>query len=230
MPLYVFMKRKADYTAPGILDVPFAFQVPPTGGLTLDGSFSHSDYDTLRLGQRSRAIGPQLRDISFATLFLDYSVGWDNAIPGAEFDALGRADELFEIMDAGTPFTLLVGNPKLRDSWDYEGLATLRTVRCEERDGEPDARYVDATFKEYEALKVQVNRRSAKIEQRRSHTLTSKDTLGKLAKKFYGDPSLWYKIASDNGIRGVTANSAKQLAAWAKKHSKKKLKVEPRGL
>jgi hypothetical protein len=64
---------------------------------------------------------------------------------------------------------------------------TMRSVGIEERAGEGDAKYYNMSFTQWRDPVIRRRRRKRKFPIR--HRLTKKDTLAKLARKYYGDPS-----------------------------------------
>ena len=178
--LQVSLHRIAGVTKEGVLDAPFYFQVPPMESFSKEVNHSHSDYDTLRAGQFSRSGGPQLRTVTFQTMFIDYNPQWANwpdrgdrgqvAPPArrqnyglADFDQAER-DEIFNVVlitrtlellvKTGTPFRLRAWSPSLWQRYDSNMPATLRSLRIEEKAGEIDARYVDVSFTEWRRLAI----------------------------------------------------------------------------
>lgn len=227
--LKVRLARVDGLTEEDVLPYPFYFQVPPLEEFSIEGTAAWSDYDTLRLGQRSRPGGEQLRTVTFGSLFVDWDAPWMVWHPGeGGWDAGELTKELFDIMDACTPFELFVHYVDLRDRPEFHHLASLRSVRSVERAGEPDAKYVDVQFVEYERMRLRRNSRDRTPEKDRKHTLRSTDTLRGIALRYYGEGMAWRRIASANGIRGVSSESATELASWARKHSRKTLKIPAR--
>lgn len=159
----------------------FRFQMPPTESFARGMSYSHTDYDTLRLGTHSQPGGPGLQSVSFSTLFVDHDPSyavWPNTQKFAETDSssgfntlrdeywnvLNMTEQLEEIMNSGTPVRLYAGQPTLwqggggESGWDVNMPVTLRGLNVEERAGELDARYVDVEFVEYRELRLQRRR------------------------------------------------------------------------
>jgi hypothetical protein len=172
--------ERSKYTAKRLLSQQFRFQAAPLEEYSITYGHEHADYMTLRAGQFSRPSGKLLRTISFNTLFVDERYVWprhpgtrepDQRNPRTDreysgyrtwltFDhkryrlPMAYKEQLERIMDSGTPFWLTVANPRM---WGNKGkhpdlkmLATLRTFTATERAGEPDARYMDLAFTEYE--------------------------------------------------------------------------------
>lgn len=213
---------RSRFTRRGLLAVPFRFQVPPLDEFTVGHSFNWSDYETISAGQFSRPGGRQLRTVSFQTMFADYrSMYWTllDYPPGTSLPTpLDWTFELQAILESGTPFKLVVGQPEHWHDNDLDMLATLRTMDVTERGGEPDARYVSMGFTEWRDLAVTRKRKGkgrgggppgllpkgeAALEDL-VHTIKQGDTLQKLSRRYYGSTSRrYYKhiMANNSGLR-----------------------------
>lgn len=193
----------------------FAFQVPPLDVFGLDGDAPHDDYMTIGDGEHSSpGSGPNLRTLSYNTLFVDYQANWSllhhaNWVP----DPQEYIADLGRIRTLRKPFHLLVHQSNLRDKYDVDMAATLRSVHWEIRHGENDAYYVTVSFKEFRSPDIQEflvgaahhPHLPARIPVARIPA--NRNTLAKMARFYYGDPSKWRSIAAANGIRNVTSNT-----------------------
>jgi hypothetical protein len=156
--LAVTLSREKNQTAPGLLAKPFLFQVPPLDSFQVQSSYSYVDYDTVRLGQFSRASGSQLTTVEFNTLLLDYSTSYGVRPDYWAGDPLEVADELNLILDLGTPVRLVCINADVGTT-ELNMPATLRGLSVEQRAGEPDARYVNVQFTEWKSAALTRRRR-----------------------------------------------------------------------
>jgi hypothetical protein len=218
--LKVTMRRAAGLTPDDVLRVPLRFQVPPTGDLRRAFRFNWATYDTLAGGQRARPQGPELL---VDRLTADASTGvvvWDGA-PDPE----RLLEELRWIagMDQTekqppSPFRLVISQSAVWNDPVVNIVAALTAVEPTQRAGSLGTEYVSLTFKELPDQDDDGQRSSAK--PKRSHKLVEGDTLHKLAVGHFHQASRWRNIAEANGITGVRASSASDLAAWAKKHHK----------
>lgn len=164
-----------------------------------------------------------------------------------------RVRELRAIERSMTPFVLTVaddsilkvpvGNAVSINTGDEISMeATLRTVRWEERAGEPDALYVTASFMQYAPIDLATTTRGgAKGAEGGTRKLTIRTlkndeiTIARLAKKFYGDASKvtaiyalnkpWLQeIGRNENLRSLALGTApsntrnKRLTALLKKH------------
>lgn len=168
--MHVELAAAKGYTRPGLLKLPYRFQVPPTEAFTRQLAYAHTDFDTVRAGQHSRPQARQLQVVSFQTLVVDWDATFAVWPRGRAVERMSMVDryELFNVLhltetlehvlESGTPVRLRAGMPYLWDQYDVEGLYTLRNLTIEERGGEPDARYLDVELHEYRPL--QLRRRS----------------------------------------------------------------------
>lgn len=168
--MHVELAHAKGHTKPGLLRLPYRFQVPPTDEFTRQLSYAHTDFDTVRAGQHSRPQSRQLQTVSFQTLVVDWDATFAVWPKGRAVDRMSMVDrfELFNVLhltdvlvrvlQSGTPVRLRAGNTYLWDDYDVEGLYTLRNLTIAERGGEPDARYLDVELHEYRPLAL--NRRS----------------------------------------------------------------------
>lgn len=187
---------------------PFQFQVPPIDVFGEDGDFPHNDQPTVGNGEvSSPGSGPDLRTVSYSTMFLDWQPEWSSVKKaGWTPDPQRFIRSLKTIKDEGRPFHLLANQAVLRDSYDIDYAATLRSLHWELRSGEDDGYYVTVSFKEFRSQQIQVYL----VGAAQHHDLpaaisiagiaTNVNTLSKLATKYYGDPSKFRIIASYNGL------------------------------
>jgi hypothetical protein len=127
-----------------------------------------------------------------------------------------------------TPFRLTINQPAVwGDVPLVNMIAVFTAITATERAGSIGTEYLDVTFLEFAEDELARRRQPTAAERVRYHDLMPGDTLHKLAVRYYHQASAWRELRDANGITGVRASSAAELAAWAKKHHKKRLKVPP---
>lgn len=179
--LRVTLRRKSGLTRAGHLTIPFHFQCPPSDSFTWEEAYDHQEFQTLRAGTFSRPAGRSLATVTFSTLFVAFdayaadgprmstsSMNWHHSY--GLIDPFWMTEEVRSLQRTGTPFWLYVGQPSVRDEWDVKMLATLRSMRVEERAGEPDAKYADMQFSEYRQVTVSRKSKTRPRSQHRSRT------------------------------------------------------------
>ena len=237
--LKITMRRAQGVTDPKALRVPLRFQAPVTDDFRRAFAHPWARYDTLRAGQRSRPMGAELMEVPISTLLLDQAaqdassgvVVWPHA-PNPQ-KALQELRFIAGVGPSGkrgpaTPFRLTINQPILwGDQALVNMLAVLTRVEVTERPGHVGTEFLELTFLEFVEDEVDRRRQPRDAERTRYHDLRAGDTLHALASRYYHQPSAWKHIATANGIRGVRPGSAAELAAWAKKHSKKRLRIPP---
>jgi hypothetical protein len=134
----------------------FHFQCPPLEEFTVEYAHSHTDYETIRLGQMSQPGGKQLITVTFDTLVVDYAT-W--TVVESEIEAESFRRRLKRVCESGTPFLFTAAHefpPGGFQNWsvteagpELQMAATLRTFRSTEKAGEGDARYFNVAFVEY---------------------------------------------------------------------------------
>jgi hypothetical protein len=219
----VWLQPIPGLTPPGIfggkspghpLGAPFQFQCPPLDTLGEDGSANHNDYSTVSSGQHSSFVGRDLRTVQLQTLFVDWQPSW-SLIHDANWRPNPRkaVDELCRIRDRGKPFHLLAHQPGLNDVYDINYAATLRSVHWEARAGEIDGYYVTLQFSEFttphinEFLAGSRHHPHLPASMTVAHLPANRNTLAKMAKFYYGDPSKARLIATKNGITNIGNNT-----------------------
>lgn len=239
--LKITLRRAQGVTDADVLSVALRFQAPATDDFRRAFSHPWSRYDTLRAGQRSRPMGAELLEVPISTLLLDAQA--QDASSGVVVwpwapDPQKMISELRTIAGAGpagkrgsaTPFRLTINQPAI---WGDEPLinmlAVLTSVQATQRSGHVGTEFLDLTFLEFVEDEVARKRQPKASDKTRYHDLKPGNTLHALALKFYSQPSAWKRIATANGVTGVRAGSAAELAAWAKKHSRKRLRIPPKG-
>jgi hypothetical protein len=221
-------------TSKNVLSEPFRFQVPPLEEFTQQFSFDHAEYTTIRGGTYTRPAARQLTQIQFQTLFVDWNPSWA-AFHLYKPNPIDETKDLRSILNTGTAFRMVIRNP---DLWGYQNdvnmLAVLKALTVTEKNGEPDARYVDLTFQEYRPPAA-INRKQlgkktkpgsrpprslpktpttvliqfdgAAYHSSRVWTYSDPVTLSKLSTHFYGSAVLWRYIAAKNGIINVSGTT-----------------------
>lgn len=229
--LKVALRRIKGLTDNDVLAVPLRFQVPPIGELGREWNYEWSKFTTLRRGERSRPMGRTLQTLDFSTMLLDH---W------AQEDAMGfvvwpHAPEPQKVLrelrwimgvargsDQSSPFRLVISEMAVWDEYLVNGTFVLKRLRATQKQTR-GTEYVDLGFEEYDPLEVG---KRAQGKPDRWHTLRRGDDLYEIAKKYLRAPSKWRAIASANGIaKSVSPGSETELAKWAKRHNRKRLKI-----
>lgn len=208
--LIVKLTRVEGLTPKGILTQPFVFQAAPLGTLPISRSYSQTTYDTVGGKQQARPGVVQLRSTTFQTIFTDDPWDWTQ-LHGSGFvpDPIQMLQTLEDIGEANAYFKLTVRNPAMRDRNDISWLAALTGLNSEERDGEPDARYVTVDFLEYRKTSITTKKRpgggsrSSKLPVKLTckNLPASRNTLRELAVYYYGAASEWRRIAKANKLK-----------------------------
>lgn len=234
--LRVTLVPEPGLTPKGLLDPPFRFQVPPLEEFTIQRTYEHSEWTTIRGNTHSRPGALALATVQFQSLFVDWDPTWA-VVHMNRPNPLALVDQLTDLQLHGRPFRLVVGSPAM---WGFRPhlnmLATLRTLGSTEKAGEPDTQYADVQFSEYREPR-RVSRRKlgskrgdpAPIRGRAKPKLpavvevwpdgqaqvpgrtwvdTQPVTLHELAKWFYSAAGLWTLIARANGLTGVTGSQS----------------------
>lgn len=237
--LKVTLRAAKGVTDPAVLTVPLRLQVPVTDDFRRSYQHPWSLYDTLRLGQRSRPMGAQLLELQISTLLMDEPAqdASDVAVWPYAPEPQKVLDELRYLAGVGpigkrgnaTPFRLTISQPIVWDDDELVNmLAVLTRVEPTQKAGSIGTEYLNLTFLEFEEDELARRRQPREQEKIRAHVLKTTDTLYAMATAFYHQPSAWKQIAAANGISGVLPNSAGDLADWAKRHSKKQLRIPPK--
>jgi hypothetical protein len=201
--LRVRISRINGETPKGVLAKPL--YLPATlRGFGWTEEFSHVEYDTVRSGQFSQpAMGPasarQLRDVDDTeTLTMEWQPAWlvehgvNPAHVASALRAAGRsrkAVELLAYIRRGDPALLRMD-------------ITIRSLKTELREGEPDTLYYVLRFKEWR--NPSTRRKGAGHASRlpTTHTLTADDSLYSLSMHYYRTHEGWDDIARANRIKG----------------------------
>jgi hypothetical protein len=237
--LRITMRFERGVTNGNVLSVPFRFQVPVINDFVRQYLYAWATYDTLRLGQRARPQGKQLFQLPIDTMLLDgpsADAASKTVVWAGQTDPQDLIRELLGIAGMlpgreAQPFRLVIDQPAVWGSTPIiNSLAVLTAFQATQKAGEVGTEYLTATFLEYD--ETQVGRNQQKNSQRpaqhgdTTYTLRSGDTLYTIAThSHFHQASAWKTIASANGITGVSASSAAELAAWAKRHHKTKITV-----
>lgn len=194
-------------TSRKVLASPYFFQVPPLETFSTQHAYNFSDYETVSTGQFSRQMSRQLRIVEFQTMFVDqdwFYTLFAHTKRGPNPQKLAR--ELVHILNTGTPFRLMIGQPRLwgEGNWDVNMKATLRSLTVEEKAGEVDARYVNVSFTEWRELDIKKDKKGERLPL--TYTIRDGDTLRQLAKKYYGETRVWRLIARSNQLGDTRAD------------------------
>lgn len=233
--LKVTLRRAKGLTDPRVLKVPLRFQVPPLGDLAREWSYEWAKFTTLRKGERSRPQGSPLQTLDVSTMLMD-------AV--AQSDAMGVVvwphapepqrvlRELRWIMgeaqkSLATPFRLTISEAAVWDEFLVNGTYVLARVRATQKQTR-GTEYVDLGFEQYDRLDAEQRAQGSRRERRQDqwHRLRAGDDLYEIAKRYLRAPSKWEVIAKANGIpRSVAPGSEANLAAWARRHDRRALKI-----
>lgn len=223
-------------THPKVLTKVLRFPNGPIENIRYGDAYSHSEYQTLRLGTLSRPQGHELRTVSFSTLVTDWPLSVAS-FPDDLHDPLGFIYHLRKIQAAGTPFWLEMGLPTYNEEWDLAMPATLRSVDAEERAGEPDTRYIDVSLVEFRDADVKGRKKGKGSGGAQGHwgklpatVVILEDggvkggfvkkpvTLYKLASYYYGSAAAWRHVRGANQselLKGISPGES--IAAHVKK-------------
>lgn len=235
----VTLRRIPGVTPAGTLEVPLRLQVPPLNDFARRWTMTWGRYTSIDGGERARAPSRPLFEQAFSTMLLD-DIAQDDHLDlcvwtGAP-DPQRLLEELTWIMgqeddeQRGSVFRLTISQTAL---WPDRMLVDLPVflsdLTATQKGGEPGTEYVDLTFTEHRGDRVAVKstkkKRGTASDQERSVSVRPGESLHELAQRVYHRPSEWRSIASANGISGVSASSATELARWLKKHNRSELIV-----
>lgn len=221
--LKITLRREANLTPAGVLKVPMRFQVPVLDSLPRPWRFNWSTYDTVSGGQRARPMGSQLLDLQVSTLLMDrLAAEASNVVVWGSAPFPQRViDELRYIQRKAAPFRLVINQPAIWPEPVVNIVAVLTGVEPTIQSADIGTEALSISLLEYPETTVSSQRRATSSAKR--HTLRAGDTLHKLAVRYLHAASGWKAIAKKNGITGVSANSAADLAKWAKRNHKTSL-------
>lgn len=220
--IYVLMRPVKGLTPSGVFpkNHPFAFQCPPMNEFGESGAYNHADYETIAAGEHTTSLGRQLRTVSFETIFLDWEPEWSlvhtkvkDPDQTGRYPAQAAIKDLCRIRDRGKPFHLMAHQSNWQAKFEVDYAATLRQVDWKVVAGETDSYYVTVSFKEFSTPNIQEFLVGRNQHPRLPASLLvaklpkNRNTLAKLAKFYYGDPSRWKVIAAKNGLAKVPPNA-----------------------
>lgn len=241
----VTLRRARGYTDADVLKVPLRFQTPVTGDLQRHYSVPTSKFQTLRVGSRSRSIGPDLMTLQVSVILFDAAAAddaSDNLIAWPHAPHPQRIiRELRWIMGKspganpqGNPFRLTLSQFALwPGEWLVNGVFKLTDFTATQKgDGGLGVEYLDLSFEEFDELDVDRKR----IPDEKTQTYVFGETrpvgagLRDLAQHYYHAPSLWRTIANANGVpvNGLDPDDGTALALWAARHGRKTLRIPPK--
>jgi hypothetical protein len=225
----VSLSEEKGLTKPGYLDVPFRFQIPPQDGWQRSFTGRMNNFDVLGGAQgpleRSRPGGPGLETVTFRTMFMDYHPEWGVWEPDL-LEPVLAIRQLRQFARLNLIFWLKVRST-LYDHFDVDILATITQGDVEEVAGEPETRYINLTFQEYDELDAERKRRQRGHGQNQgpwNHTIKAGDTLYKLARSYYKTQRLWPAIAAANPHMRSWPPS-RDLMAWGKREHRSRVHV-----
>jgi hypothetical protein len=177
-------------TAAGLLATPFYFQGAPLETFGWEATADWSDYATLNRKRFSRPVAMQLVTYEFDTMFADYlytdvPAGLQSFVQ--RFAPLSLRGQPIDAISAVHPF---FAPPMAR--------LTLRTVRQEERMGEPEALYAHLVFVQYVPVSLARSKKGVDVKLTIKTLPSSKCTVARLAKFYYGDASKVQAIYNRN--------------------------------
>ena len=237
--IYVVMSPIKGLTPSGVFpgEKAFAFQCPPMNQFGEDGSVNFDDYDTVGKEQHSQGLSRALRTVAFDTIFCDYEPEFALAHDGSGVYPAQRAlKDLCAIRDARSPFHLVAHQSNYQSDFEVDYAATLRSVSWNMQ--EPDAYYVSVSFTEFSTPDIQEFIAGSRHHPHLPASLpvaripSNRNTLAKIAKFYYGDPSKWRVVAAANGMSklapsvviGPTVTKRKQIVVPVLKTTKKRKK------
>lgn len=207
--LFVKMEPLPNLTPDGIFpgNRAFHFQCPPLETFGEAGDFNFQDYDTVGGGQHSQRIGRQLKTVQFNTIFVDWDPHWALAGDGSgTYPAQKAVHHLCHIRDQGAPFHLTAFRAAEGD-YEVDYPATLRHVDWTLQAGENDAYYVACQFSEWTTPDIEEYLTKQHPNLPKTLDVASlpadRNTLHKLARYYYGDPTKARVIAVYNKITNV---------------------------
>lgn len=199
--LRVRLRAVRDLTPKNVLREPFYLPCLIGPEFVQVKTAGHAEWQTVGAGEFSQGWGgkkaPVLDDLSFDSLSLTWDADW---LTNPETSPEEMQRELDRILASRQPFHMAIFLFPHGRGAEARGLYTLRSVERRLPRGEPDTRYYTLQFKEYR-VPGQRRRSSKKGDSLPTrHLVQEGDTLRSLAKRYYGDGSLWKVIASVNGI------------------------------
>jgi hypothetical protein len=222
---HVSLTAEPDMTQRPWLAVPFRFVVPPIDAWRRTVAHVWSPLTVFNeedTGQeRIRSAGPQLRTVSFRTMFLDYLPSWA-VFTGGALEPILAVRELEQLCLRGIIFRLKIRNRGLFNHDDVNMLAVLESCEVSEQASEPETRYLDLSFHEFEPTELERKQQAGAGPW--THTIRAGDTLYSLARTYYRQQSLWPLIASGTSKLEGWAPS-RDLVEWSALHKKMRLKV-----
>jgi hypothetical protein len=198
----VTLQAEPGYTKSGFLGVPFRFQVPPldniqkTRGHNWQGYMVTGGADGPK--ERSRSEGPKLQTVTFKAIVLNWEPSWQVWSPD-ELEPQLAAAELEELVKRGIKFRLRIRNAELYDYDDVNMLAAMTQADVTEEAGEPDARYIQCGFQEWDPTEVERKALKNTIGPW-SHKVVAGDSLYTLSQHYYKTNTLWKLIAAANHL------------------------------
>lgn len=212
--IYVVLAPVKGLTPNGVFrnNKPFAFQCPPMNEFGEGGGYNHQDYQTVGAGEHTSSVGRQLRTCQFDTIFMDSEPEFALAHDGSgRYPAQRALKDLCAIRDHGKPFHLIVHQSNFQGGYEIDYAATLRSVSWHV--SEPDAYYVTVAFTEFSTPDIQEFLAGSNVNPKLPASLpvknlpSNRNTMAKMAKFYYGDPSKWRVIAAKNGLTNVAMNT-----------------------
>jgi hypothetical protein len=208
----VMISLEPGYTKSGWLGVPFRFQFPPLDKWDKTRSASWPGFMVVggAKGPRERARheGPKLQTVTFKAMFLNWEPGFEVWAPD-ELEPQLAAAELEALCQEGVKFRLRIRNAELYDYDDVNMIAVITQADVSEEAGEPDTRYMQLAFQEWEP-----SAQESKSVKQALGPWTFKPVKGGsenlygLSKKYYKTTALWRLIVAANpSLKNVPPSS-----------------------
>jgi hypothetical protein len=211
--------------------LPYFFQCPPLESLAIARQRNHGSWQNYKGDEFLTRGGMALQGFTFRTI----AVEWGTYVLEYHFDVQGLVNDLERLVVAGYPFKLTASH-KYNDRPELRRTMVLESAVATENAGEPDARYIDLSFRQ---SRIPTSERRAK--QRRGSRLNlpmtvevkangdimipgkgllEDATLADVAKKVYGKPSWARHIMEAQKPRWVWAAHMRIIESPRYKKSK----------
>lgn len=153
---FVVFARIEHLTPPEVLEQPLIFPCAPLSSFPQEYSWSYDDFGTLGAQMHTNPQYPGLSSYTIDTLLPDFD--WEQPYTNTStgLTPLEFCTRLRNLADTMKPFRFQVGNERYWGDWEPLGrhgaravAVTMRSLRVEERDGEPGDRYVTLSLTEF---------------------------------------------------------------------------------
>lgn len=247
--LLVTLRHARGITARDRLRSPFRFPVPILDSFDMPYRHPWAQHDTISAGPQMRDQEGELPEWTFSTMLLDDVARRESdrrlvVWPHVPFPQLYLRELRLIAGELGnaraTPFRIVVSQPVMWDEPLVNSIAVLTGIVATVPANEEGVFRLSLTVQKLPESEIDRRRQPRRDEQKRVFSMVQNearedagtegpDTLYELAKRFYGEPSMWRRIAKANGIKNVSPRSSEALEDWCAAHHKKKLVIPPRG-